>query len=193
MAGRRTAGNVVVVGVVALLVAGLVTFFWMRGRLPGKTSGLSDACTGKVYKDAAAYEGAAPHPIAVFIESETGQLEHTSPYFYQEGWELVDPDEPKDVQLVACATLEGEQSLGSEHDCAYGGTGSTTIPMATATYQLRVYELRTHREVRAITIEGQEELCPHSIPMDDLPRRMLTRPTADQWRKALADLAGQDR
>ncbi|WP_433160375.1 hypothetical protein [Kribbella sp. CA-247076] len=192
MAVRRTTGNIVVVGVVTLLVAGLLAFGWLRGRLPGETSGLDDACTGKVYDNAAAYEGAAPHPIAVFIESETGELEHTSPYFSEEGWELVDPDEPEDVQLVACATVDGEQSLGAEHNCEYGATGSTTIPMVTATYQLRVYELRTHREVRSITLEGQEKFCPHSIPMDDPPPRMLTRPTPDQWRKALADLTTQN-
>lgn len=130
----------------------------------------------------------------MFLESDFGFLEHEPLYPLDEAaWPPSDSEDAADVQLVACATLAGEQPLSPEQSCAFGLGRPTTLPMVSATYQVRVYELRTHREVRSITVQGLDTECPPAISASPTPERLLSRPTFAQWQETLGDLVDQNR
>ncbi|GAA1566311.1 hypothetical protein GCM10009789_19740 [Kribbella sancticallisti] len=192
MSKRRVAGWVLAAGI---LVAGGITIVdWWQGRMPGKPYELDKACSGTAYDGAKPFAGGGPHPIAVFMESDAGHLEHNSLYQSDgSSWPPSDPRDSDEVQLVACATVTNEEPTSGSM-CAYGiGSPSVPIAMVRATYQVRVYELRTHREVLSTLVEGLDTECPPAISGSFTPDRLLSEPTSDQWRKVLGDLVDKDR
>ncbi len=187
---------VVVVALVAAFGIGagfiVVTF---PGGLPDDVYKLDKACDGTTYDDAAPYAGPAPHPVTVNMPSETGQLLNVTPELPDgSAWEAADPDDPAAVQLVACGSLQSEQPP-VELDCgpySPSGYGSgTSVPMVRATYRIRVFELRTHREVHSVVVEGEDTGCPEVISADP-PDRLLTDLSDAQWQTVLADLINAD-
>jgi hypothetical protein len=183
---------VVVVALVAAFGIGtgfiVVTF---PGGLPDDVYKLDQACDGTAYDAAAPYAGPAPHPITVHMPTESGQLLNVTPDRPDGSvWEAADPKEPKAVQLVACGSLEGEQQAVELTCGPYSPTGygtGTSVPMARATYRISVYELRTHREVHSVTVEGEDTECPEVISADP-PDRLLSELSDDQWQTVLGDL-----
>lgn len=142
-------------------------------RLPDETWKLEEACEdpGRAYPDAAPHGGGPPHPIAVFPE-----LDHE--YDESQPWL---PDDPSDVQLVACLERVGRASpsetvvtgAGAPLECEYGAPGiqvpgsGRPVPLVTARYRLTLYELRTGREVATEELDGDHHDCPGSILEDD--------------------------
>lgn len=189
MSGRRSTRRGIVLGVAAVLVTTgvVVAVLTVVGGLPDRVHELDKACGGTTYDDAAPYAGPAPHPVAVFMPSEVGQLLKVTPYLPDDSvWEPGHPEDTAVVQLVACGTLEGEQRSGKPV-CGYHGR-SVEVPMSLATYRITVYELRTHREVRSAVVEGAGTGCPPAISAHSTPDRFLSELTGSQWQSVLADL-----
>jgi hypothetical protein len=185
-----------IVVIVVLAAGGLFAVDWWTERLPDKPYDLEDACSGKAYEGAKPYAGSGPHPIAIFIDDEHGKLQHESVYLDGNTvWEPTDPDKASEVQLVACLKLVAANQIGDGKDCAYGPGGlapTETVPMLRATYQVHVYELRTHHELHSTRIEGLDTECRTVIVANRTPR-LLSEPTPDQWRKLLGDLVDSNR
>ncbi|WP_152365231.1 hypothetical protein [Microlunatus speluncae] len=189
----------IAVTVIALVAAfGIGTAFIVvnfPGGLPDDVYELDRACDGTTYDDATPYAGPAPHPVTVQMPSETGQLLIETPGLPNGSvWPVADPDEPEAVQLIACGSLEGEQR-SDELTCGpYSPTGlgsGISVPMVRATYRVRVYELRTHRQIRSVVVEGEDTECPKTTS-EPPPDRMLSELTDDQWQTVLADLVNAD-
>ena len=193
MSTRRVVATGVVL--IALAAGGIVAVDWFRNRLPGDPWELDKACSGKTYAKGAAYQGTAPHPVAIFMTSPAGFLEHTTLYPPKgAAWRPSDPDETSDVQLVVCATLAAEVPTGET--CGYGPGGivaSTAVPMSQATYQVRVLEVRTGRELRSVSVQGEDAECPSAIATNPSPERLLSEPTFAQWQQVLGDLVSRNR
>ncbi|MEU8223663.1 hypothetical protein [Kribbella sp. NPDC048915] len=178
--------------VIAVLAAGgLYVVEWWMGRLPDRPYDLVDACAGKTYEDAKPYAGSGPHPIAIFKDDEDAVLQHETVFLDgNTTWKPSDPEKASEVQLVACLKLISANERTGATDCAYGPGGiaaTETLPMLRATYQVRVYELRTHREIRSTRIEGLDTEC-RSMIIAGRKTRLLSEPTPDQWQNLLADL-----
>jgi hypothetical protein len=190
-------GAVITVGLVVALTAGAVIGVdWYRGRVPGHPWDLEKACSGTAYERAAPYEGAGPHPIAVFMPNDAGTLEfeRLSPPKGPE-WAPGAPQDGAEVQLVACGTVTNAQQSEGQ-DCSYSQRmtpGRTTLPMARATYQLRIYELRTHREVDSVLLEGLDAACPSYINANITRDRLLSDLTFAQWQQAIGPLVDENR
>ncbi|HVX45151.1 MAG TPA: hypothetical protein VHC49_14775 [Mycobacteriales bacterium] len=169
-------------GIVLLAMAAVLTGCG-HGGLPGDVYKLDKACSGTTYGDAAPYSGKAPHPVAVFMPSEVGQLLPETPTLSDQSAAIDGyTGKPAAVQLVACGTLKGAQRSGS---CGgYLGL-DRSIPMTRATYRIRVYELRTHRQVRSVVVQGADTTCPSSISANYTPKKMLSALTDEQWRTVL--------
>ncbi len=185
----------IAVGVIALVAAcgigaGFVVITF-PGSLPDHVYELDRACDGTRYDDAAPYAGPPPHPVTVQMPTETGQLLNVTPELPDGSvWAAAAPTEPEAVQLVACGILEDEQRsaelvCGPYSPSGYGS--GVSVPMARATYRIRVYELRTHRELRSVEVEGEDTGCPEVIS-EDPPDRLLSELTDAQWQTVLADL-----
>lgn len=188
---RVTRGRIVLAVVVVLVAAGVVfTIKTLSGGLPDRVYKLETACGGTTYEDAAPYTGPGPHPVAIFMPTEFGELFVVRPDMPDRSdWAAANPEDPAAVQLVACGTVDSERRSA---DLVCGGYGamvgrSTAVPMARATYRIRVYELRTHRELRSVLVEGEDTHCPLSISAPP-PERLLSELTAAQWQPVLADL-----
>ncbi|WP_157360557.1 hypothetical protein [Amycolatopsis thermoflava] len=188
---RVTRGRIVLAVVVVLVAAGVVvTIKTLSGGLPDRVYKLETACGGTTYEDAAPYTGPGPHPVAIFMPTEFGELFVVGPDMPDRSdWAAANPEDLAAVQLVACGTVESERRSA---DLVCGGYGamvgrSTAVPMARATYRIRVYELRTHRELRSVLVEGEDTHCPLSIS-DPPAERLLSELTAAQWQPVLADL-----
>jgi hypothetical protein len=188
-------GHRIALGVIALVAAfGIGTGFIVvtfPGGLPDHVYELDQACDGTQYDDAAPYAGPAPHPVTVQMPTETGQLLNVTPDTPDgSAWAAAAPAEPEAVQLLACGSLESERrsaelACGPYSPSGYGSGFS--VPMARATYRIRVYELRTHRELRSVDVEGEDTGCPEMIS-EDPPDRLLSELTDAQWQTVLADL-----
>lgn len=190
---HRTAGSVVAL-VAAAGVGAVFVVITYPGGLPDAVHRLGHACTGATYGNAAPYAGPAPHPVTVQMPSEVGQLLPVTPDRPDGSrWEAADPDDPKAVQLVACGEVESERSPALS--CGpYSPTGlgsGVSVPLVRTTYRIRVYELRTHRELRSVVVEGEDTECPEwtSSPPQD---RMLSELSAEQWQAVLDDLVNAD-
>lgn len=194
MSTRRSVVRLAVTGVVlaALAVGAVVAVDWWRSRLPEDPWDLDKACGGKVYAKGTAYQGKGPHPVAIFMTSSHGFLEQTTVYPPKgAAWAPSEPEETADVQLVACATLAGEAPTSEK--CGYGVVvTSRVVPMSQATYQVRVLEVRTGRELRSVTVPAEDFECPSAISGNRPPERLLSEPTFAQWQQVLGDLVNRN-
>ncbi len=115
---------------------------------------------GTAYRNAPAYGGPAPHPIAVYEgEQQLTDLDPANSIQWL-------PQDPHSVQLVACVN-EVNKDVGSGPACSYSPSGlvgiggaAETVTVTEAKYRIDVYELRTHRRVATATIVGADDTCP---------------------------------
>jgi hypothetical protein len=157
--------------------------------LPNKVYKLDAACGGKTYDNAARYEGAGPHPVAVFMPTELGQLLPTTPGPPKGAfWPPANPSDPAAVQLVACGRLVAQERLTGQVCGPYVIPGPpVTVPMAAATYEIRIYELRTHRLIQTATVKGEDTDCSPVISANYTPETFLSDLTFPQWQTVLHD------
>jgi hypothetical protein len=172
--------RLILAGTAAVAALGLLAVFVVLPRvgarherhLPDGVAGLARVCDdpGVAFTTAAPYTGSGPHPIAVFdapLGSRSRYLLATLPG-RQTG--------VGSVQLVACAR---RHTLDTSAVCQDGSAAG--VP--TARYTVRVYEVRTHREVATRELTGD---C------DGDPRAgvgvFLAGITPDQYERDLGDL-----
>jgi hypothetical protein len=142
---------------------------------------------GTYYTRAAAHQGGGPHPIEVF-ESSPGQGGSSSKPIYvpvlfglhqSRAWRPA----PVDVQLVACSERSGDGSR-SGTTCSYsGGSGA---PFYHATYDLKVYEARTGRQVASATVTPTNDRCPAFALVKTSDPKVFNRPDPEDYAAALA-------
>jgi hypothetical protein len=104
------------------------------------------------------------------------------------------PDDVRSVQLIACAR---RSSLGSsevaqcEYQISVGRLGqpqigvgpAVPVSMYTGTFQIDLYELRTHRHIFSTTITGLDTTCPQTLP--ESVSEIASQPTQEQFVAAL--------
>jgi hypothetical protein len=155
--------------------------------LPARVEDMSRACerAGAKFGDAAAFTGAGPHPIAVFVAGRRSYsmqglaTEPAVPGF--------SPNAPRDVQLVACVrrTGTGTSRFGN---CTYRNTRNgdiRTVSMLQGVYTIDVYAARTHKKVATFQTVGDHTTCPASVTSDD---DLYSSPTASILRDSLDKL-----
>jgi hypothetical protein len=158
----------------------------LLGHRPEHITELRALCDGGGgFGRAAAYEGAGPHPIAVygdidFPDYTAGQ--DAGP----DGWPA-----PDAVQLVGCAYLTDRTPITS---CPY--EGGYTVALSQGHYRVEVLEARTGRLVATVSIAGDADLtCSEYIlvhpdtPKDDTDE---TRPLDADYAEHLSALVDGD-
>ena len=166
---RSIAGGVFVIAVA--LFAWLVflpDFVASSESLPDSDQQLARACerAGAKYPQAAAFTGAAPHPVIAFTQDEDDRTawELTSTY----GSSTPPPGfsgTRAETQLVACIRRTGAR-LDQVSTCTFQqefGSQVQTRSMREGTYTVDVFELRTHHKVGSVEIEGADTTCPSSV------------------------------
>ena len=209
--GKRRRWPVTVAAVVLILLpfvaaAGAVWAKWIRpqpydGRMTAHA--LSEACGStrfegwgrKYFPDAAPYDGSAPHPVHVVIETPEEAGEDDASYGAL-GWRNVGPDDvrtilrPESVQLVACLDwVAGGDEIGR---CDFEDHAS--VPVRSATYDLTVYEARTGDEVGTDRIEDAHSTqCPNTWIFQGDDVTIFAAPTAQQLDAALEPFIDADK
>lgn len=136
----------------------------LDGDRPDELSDLAAVCDGETYADSAPYDGPGPHPVMVF--SEAGYEDYFSGLPSGRG--------PDAVQLVACGRQVGRTPITS---CDY--QGGYTVELQQGHFRVEIYEVRTGRPVRTLTVDGDANTtCDEWIFVrEDDPRRT----TNDVW------------
>jgi hypothetical protein len=138
------------------------------GALPPSTFGLARVCekAGTAFTSAPAFSGPAPHPMEVVtaVQEQHVDLTDAGGLAAATGGDKWDPLTPEQVQLVACATRTSTGDVVRQ--CTYtlpglpAGSG-TDVPLRSATYQITVYEVRTHDQVgKADDVAAADTSCP---------------------------------
>ncbi|WP_435587835.1 hypothetical protein [Micromonospora aurantiaca (nom. illeg.)] len=130
-------------------------------------SDLNDVCDGVLYfPQSPKRTGAAPHPVALLVDTDMGTRRHDRVYYYDEGlskrvertWASEDP---KVVQMVAC--LDRTSTGTTIRKCRYDDPKPDTLTLLKATYRLRVYEVATGRRLLDKTMGGDDQQCPYVV------------------------------
>jgi hypothetical protein len=169
--GRLLTG-VAVLAVVAVAVWFLVLPHFTLKResvLPGPTGGLGPACgdPGVAYTAAHAFTGPAPHTVTVYEKSGHSYV-NAGPALPESWPARTNPD----VRLVLCVVKVGSDVATNNGTCHYGLGSAPSItpvsrPMGAGVYRATLRELRTHRKVAEVTLDGADTTCPSSIPFND--------------------------
>lgn len=190
----RPSTRPVVILVIVLLVGWSVYWVWFKppsvkeGELDDSASPLDRACgpgpkrslwsghrqlypgSRTYFPDLPEYASPGPHPIQVFNKPWAIYDGDTEQWFgpnYEsavpKAWTREEPDE---VQLVVCLAQV------AEGDTVDSCTDPEGVAVVEATYDVRVYETHTGREVAAETLTGVTPDCPNPVVYDpdDEPR-----------------------
>ncbi|WP_043651271.1 hypothetical protein [Nocardia thailandica] len=193
---RRPFGRGARIAVAVVSVAGLVgagySAYWMflvpkaSDAELTSASALEKVChtPRKYFPDAAAFTGAGPHPIAIFLANESDGLDHDSlDYSAPAAW---NPKDPRTVQLVAC--FDDVDSGPFLADCTFT---SGSLPQYQGRYRGTVYEAHTGKEVGSVAVSGKNSSdCPFSaLTKGDNPR-LHTEPDLAEYQRALGTYVG---
>ncbi len=196
---RRPVGAWTPRRVTGLTITGLVTAaaVWFTavpivlhvlvGERPTDLAHFARMCDGgPPFGRTAAYEGPAPHPIAVYSES---------PGDFPDFHNGEPPPEPDTVQLVGCARLTGKASPNVLKTCSYeGGHGWETYQ---GRYRIDVYEARTGRAVTSFDLDGigPDDIGGTCPPFISVPKNAKgdsnthhSEPSSDSYRAKLGPL-----
>lgn len=163
---KQTLGCVVaLLIVVGIPAAGIYAFVqWSSRPLHQVAENVDDydtLCNGREIPGAPAYEpGSGPHPVVVFESVREGDdyLSKVSIRAGEQG-DPFNPDDPGDVELVACAerTDAGEEVATCEFT-------SESVGMQSATAEIKVYEARTGKQVgESVEVVGEDTSCPGMV------------------------------
>jgi hypothetical protein len=198
----RSVVPVVLVAVVAWLV--VRSLGPDKHDVPGSLSGFDAACDGGVYPDAPSYQGPPPHPTAAL---STDALQLPGPGRSriwgpvpalpadQKLSGIFNPNDPKQVQAVACADFTGMDTAAIKQ-CTYvdySQPGALTRPGTPVTmypglFTITLYEARTHRTVAEVKVTGAGNDCPDKIPVTRY--ELYSQLTIDQYAQALSQEIG---
>lgn len=147
------------------------------------------ACGGyqrKYYPAVDAYEGPAPHPIRVFVESDsqTGSASYDPALLLGMPSHWNGDEDLTKVQLVACVKIEDQGPRIGE--CEFT---DRTIPMYQGRYSATLYEVKTGKKVFEVDdLPGRanfdKSMCPaaHVWRENENPRVLSTPDPADYLR-----------
>lgn len=153
---------------VVLVAAGIA--FAIANRAPSTPEDLAAVCEGDGIHDAAPYEGAGPHKIAVITPTDRGEF---GPYPLPPEWT---PSRNDETALTLCATGRPSHATG---DCDYG-SGSHQLHAMEWTIEVR--EAATGDIVTTTTILADTPLtCPFVIRAGyPDPHQFTSEPTPQQ-------------
>ncbi|KXP01588.1 hypothetical protein [Tsukamurella pseudospumae] len=128
---------------------------------------LRDLCdsTPTFYRDAAPFDGAAPHPVVVFAKGDDVGLDEVRvDYSAPAQWQ---PRDAKTVQLVAC--LDEVESGPKLADCSFS---DGSLPLYQGRFTGTLYEAATGKKVASISANGAgTPKCPGAaLTQSDNPR-----------------------
>lgn len=186
--GRVVAGLVVLVVVAAAVWFLAVPHFTVKheGRPPGDGD-LSAACgdPGVAYTSVHAYSGPGPHLTTVYAKVGKEYTSGAVPAGLPASWQ---PPAGSDVQLIVCIEKRGSNGYLDTVNCSYGPRGlqqPTTTPMNVSmndtVYRATLREVRTHKKIAQVDMNGQDTKCPGTFTPGDvavdshLTAKQLTR------------------
>lgn len=186
-----------VFAVIAVVALGAVVVAVATGanqeELPVTAAGFDAVCEGKVFPDAAAYEGAGPHPAQLYVsDSAVGGLwtepgvihEEKNAKLFSDAWRTNDPDV---IQAVACVAYDESKRVPLDQ-CDYENYGTkrtrVVVPMYRGEYTVVLYEARTGRRLHETALTGTVADCPERVP--STTDGLWSRPAAQQYADALA-------
>jgi hypothetical protein len=173
----RTATLGVAAALVAVFVVVPVALDVVLGPRPHELADLAEVCAGDGIGRAAAYEGEAPHPIAVFGDHPTPEYSAGAP--------------ADTVQLVGCQRSTSGSAPDATATCSY--EGGHTLTIFQGTYEITVREARTARVVAVVGIDGERTtdcLEVLHVRTDDLSsdQELLTVPEYAAYERTLSDV-----
>jgi hypothetical protein len=203
--------RVLVWSAVSVVVVALVVWLVVRSLgpdrqdIPETLSGFDAACTGTIFPAAPSYQGVPPHPTAALSTTPphlpvTGLSKIWTPFpALDTGQKLsgaFNPDDPHQVQAVACALFTGGPDTTAIKQCSYidynrpgpiNHTG-TPISMYPGQYTITVYEARTHRTVAQVKANGAGTACPPQVPQ--YTYQLFSQLTTEQYVQVLSPQIG---
>jgi hypothetical protein len=142
----------------------------------------------KFFPDAAPYAPKGKRSIVIFVRSD-GEHQFNSallqPGNVPSHW-MVPSEQYRQVQLIACA--EQTDTGDRVKTCHFDEPEPITAELRSADYRVIVYEARTGKEVgRAEIADGGQAVCPPiKYHRDGEDVELYSRPTAEQYRRAIA-------
>jgi len=152
-------------------------------RYPGD---LKDVCDANTYfTRASTVSPTTPRAIVPFEEGQPGQFQQPNTGGWPVPWSGV---EVEDIELVACAK---RTNVGAEvKDCLYD-TGVESAPLHEATYEVTVYEARTRKVRKTVSIRAKSHICPVSQLLENPDdAKVFASVTRDQYLTSLSDVVG---
>jgi hypothetical protein len=150
------------------------------------TFALADVCQHQTrFTTAPAAAPSTPRPTAVLEEGQKDFYTPTQMHDAPDPWHV---PSAKRMQLVACAkrTDEGDRVKA----CRFT-TGPSSVPMHEATYEVTLYEIRTGKERKTVTIRARDRRCPLSqLFRGENDLKVYAHPTPAQYVEALGDQVG---
>jgi len=144
---------------------------------------LQDVCERRTYfTRAPAAAASPPRPIVVFEQRQHDF--YSRELILQAGpdWQSVNPNR---YQVVACSKRTGEGE--KIKDCAFD-TGVKSVPLHEATFEVTLYEAKTRKPRKTVSIRGKDYTCPtlrFFRAGEDL--RIFSNPKPNQYVAALGD------
>ncbi|BCJ46212.1 hypothetical protein GCM10010168_51610 [Actinoplanes ianthinogenes] len=134
---------------------------------------LNQVCDANTYFPAAPKRsGKAPHPVVLLTKDGPTSVRFKNPVYYFDDEGTSDAaertwaaDDPKNVQMVAC--LDRVSTGAKIRNCKYDDPKPDTAFLYHANWQLRVYEVATHRLLLDRKLTGNETKCPFSVLVGD--------------------------
>ncbi len=184
-----------VIGVVALAGVAYSGYWMFVAAKPAKdarySSSFDQVCAKppKYFPSAAKHEGPGPHPIVVFYDRGGDSSHHQQLRFDYRAGDLWTGEDVSKVQLVACySNFDKGAQVG---ECKFD---KGTAPLFTGTYQGGLYEARTHRKVRDISVPAsptadEQRDCPTLIYIkgEAKDQQFHTQPDPATVQQALAE------
>ncbi|GAA1089402.1 hypothetical protein [Tsukamurella spumae] len=144
---------------------------------------LRDLCdtTPTFYRDAAPFDGAAPHPVVVFAKADDVGLDEVRvDYSAPVQWQ---PREAKTVQLVAC--LDKVESGPKLTDCTFS---DGSLPLYQGRFTGTLYEAATGKKVASISADGTSTpKCPGAALTKSEHPRLHSVPDLAGLRASIGD------
>jgi hypothetical protein len=148
-----------------------------------QVSDLEDGCAGvrKYFPDNDAYTGSGPHPVGVFVTSDSDSLDIASMGAdVPPQWDDTRLN-PRQVQVIACLDAPGDGQYLT--DCKFS---SDTLKLYQGKYDVTLYEAKTGEKIGSTEMLGSSEpSCPSLTLTKSDATSIHTEPDFAAYRAAL--------
>lgn len=151
-------------------------------------SDLSKGCQGSPISNAASYEGSSPHKIALFDESfiNKGRYSSSLATITDRTWE-VEYQKHTEAQLIGCLQIKSSSDTGRKCTLEDSDKKQISIGQYDVTYELKIYEAKTNKELATKTINGPAGDCPFIASYSKSDPKLYGKPDKGSVNEAIKE------